>query len=169
MKVSRVVVWMAVVGGILGILTIAALFALSRMDFGENPENPDVEPEDFPDFDTSEPRLSRPAEHGIRATVIGVNDPASVPSLSYFMLLDDGRWAAGSTDNAGHTRPIYTDKRAGFVFYCGQEARDLWRSRHVGGGPVALMRSVDGGLKKRCSLVERSDSSGATVFQYDGW
>lgn len=125
------------------------------------------EPEDlFQKPFLSHPSLAKASSNEIRTTVLDT-DGKVARGVPYVVLLSDGRWVSGYTDDDGTTQPVYSEARSDFVLYCCQEAYDFFdRHRADGGGRNAAGDSGSSDKQKNCVRV---DAGARVAFRCSKW
>lgn len=96
---------------------------------------------DFEHPFVSDSSLAQPKPHRIAGILLDADGNRTRPRFPYVIVLEDGRWASGLTDQRGATHPIFLTRPAAFTVYCCDEAYE-YADTHQ--SPEASARSESG-------------------------
>lgn len=132
--------WVAVFAALA--LTVSAIAGRQYLRLGDPEKSTPadyfdaVSEPDVPNFFVSDSSLLAPEGRQIQE-VIRAEDGAPLENAPYFLLLQDGRFAFGYSDESGKTREIFAPQNTTYKLYLYDDAWAQWESHKPDAGSAA--------------------------------
>jgi hypothetical protein len=128
---------------VIGVLGTAAFVGRKYLRVGD-PEKSniadtqsDASEDPAPEFYVSDPALLHKTEHKIEE-LIRADDKSPLSNAPYFLVLNDGRFAFGYSDELGKTRPMFVEHDVPYQIYLYDDAWEQWNLRKPDAGRITV-------------------------------